>query len=147
MFYVLTKPPRNAQQTLEVLVVAMRALDLEDTCGPLIHFLIFATTDNNASAVPNTVQDHAGEAFHNSVLVSRARHHTTRYAQLPSLKPTPNGRDSTLHRLLGAIREVQDGVLTTLHIAKSTALSGRPSKVSSKGGTTKRLTEFAKCAT
>ena len=56
MPYVLTEPPRNVQQTLEVLVATISALDLEDTCGPLVNFLIFATTDNNAGAAPDTVQ-------------------------------------------------------------------------------------------
>ena len=36
------------------------------------------------------------------------------YTQLPSLKPTPNGKDPALHRLLGAMREVKDGVLNDL---------------------------------
>ena len=37
------------------------------------------------------------------------------------------------------------GYLVTSQIAKSTAPSGRLSKVSNKDGTTKRLTEFSKC--
>ena len=92
----------------------MHVLNLKDTCQPLIDFLIFSTIDNNAGAAPNTVQDHAGVTFHNPVQVSRVRQHTILYTQLPSLKPTPNGRDPELHRLLNVMHGVRVGLLGDL---------------------------------
>jgi len=114
MPYVMTEPPRNARQTLDVLITAMRGLDLEDTCGPLIDFLLYATTDSAAGASPQTVQLKAGDSFDNPVQVARSRRNSILYAQLPILRPTPNGRDPALHGLLGAMREVRDGILDDL---------------------------------
>ena len=54
MPYVLTEPPRNARLTLEVLVLAMRALDLEDTCGSLIDSLTISSKIRQAR--PFTIQ-------------------------------------------------------------------------------------------
>ena len=90
MPYILIEPPRNARQTLEVLVAAMRSLYLK------------------------VVQERTGKAFYNPVSVARARQHNILYTQLLSLSPTANGRDPVLHRLLGAMREVRDGVLDGL---------------------------------
>jgi len=103
MPYVMTNPLMNAKQTLDVLITAMRGLDLEDTCGPLIDFLMYATTDSAAGASPRNVQLRAGDAFINPVQVARARRNAILHAQLPILRPSPNGRDQALHGLLGAI--------------------------------------------
>jgi ribosome assembly protein YihI (activator of Der GTPase) len=114
MGYVMDDPPRSAKQTLEVLVAAMRAMELFNVCEPLIDYLIYATTDHAAGASPDTVQLTIGEVFANPVKVARARRNAVLYAQLPTLRPTPNGQDPALHGLLGAMREVRDGVLDDL---------------------------------
>lgn len=77
-------------------------------------YLIYATTDHAAGASPDTVQLTSGGVFANPVKVARARRNAVLYAQLPTLRPTPNGQDPALHGLLGAMREVRDGVLDDL---------------------------------
>ena len=92
----------------------MRVMDLFNVCGPLIDYLIYATTDHVAGASPDTVQLTSDGVFANPVKVARARRNALLYAQLPTLRPTPDGRDPALHGLLGAMREVRDGVLDDL---------------------------------
>lgn len=114
MGYLMDDPPRSAKQTLEVLVAAMRAMDIFEVCGPLIDYLIYATTDHAAGAAPETVQVAPGGVFANPVKVARERRNAVLYTQLPALRPTTQGRDPALHGLLGAMREVRDGVLDDL---------------------------------
>ena len=117
--YVINDPNQDSRDVFESLIAAMEALNLTDVCRPLVEYLLVATT-RVADAI--TGIDEHSEAIHSDIgtyvpgcmEVAHARRGTVLHRQLPALKPRTRDQNTALTGILGAMKDVRNGLIEDL---------------------------------